>query len=408
MEEIVLITALVNCTLVDGTGAEPLEGAAIVVEGERIVACGSAADVLPASPDRRIDLQGMAAFPGLINLHVHYGLVLPGAQQAKYRDETEASLALRVAQNAREALYAGITTTRSVGERHGVDFALRAAVDAGRLPGPRIFTGGYALAITGGHGVRLLGPAIEADGPYEFRKAARAQLKKGADHVKIMISGGISGQFESIASSQMARDEMEAVVEVAHNAGKRVCAHSGGAAAMLQAIEAGVDCLEHGYFLTDQVARLMVERGTFLVPTICVSRADDYKRRIGVSEWEIRKGREANAAHWAAFQTAIRHRVKIGMGTDMLPAEANEGTLATYREMEFMNEAGMSPMEVLVAATRTSAEIVNARDRLGTLQPGKLADVVACDGNLAVHMRDLRQTRFVMKGGSVVRFDERP
>ena len=194
-----------------------------------------------------------------------------------------------MAQNAREALYAGITTTRSVGERHGVDFALRAAVDAGQVPGPRIFTGGYALAISGGHGVRQLGPAIEADGPYEFRKAARGQLKKGADHIKIMISGGISGQFESIASSQMARDEMEAVVEVAHNAGKRVCAHSGGAAAMLQAIEAGVDCLEHGYFLTEEVAKLMVERGTFLVPTICVSRADDYKRRIGASEWRSAK-----------------------------------------------------------------------------------------------------------------------
>jgi imidazolonepropionase-like amidohydrolase len=401
-----LITALVNCTLVDGTGAEPLEGAAIVVEGERIVACGPAASVLPASPDRTLDLQGMTAFPGLVNLHVHYGLVLPGAQQARYRDETEAGLALRMAQNAREALDAGITTTRSVGERNGVDFALRAAVEAGRVRGPRIFTGGHALAITGGHGARLLGPAIEADGPYEFRKAARSQLEKGADHIKIMISGGISGEFESIASSQMARDEMEAVVEVTHNAGKRVCAHSGGAPAMLQAIEAGVDCLEHGYFLTDEVAALMVERGTFLVPTICVSRAEDYKRRIGASEWEIRKGAEANAAHWAAFQTAIRHGVRIGMGTDMLPGEENEGTVATYREMEFMNEAGMSPMDVLVAATRTSAEIVNACDRLGTLEAGKLADVVACDGNPAVNTRDLRQTRFVMKGGQIVRHDQ--
>ena len=400
-----MITALVNCTVVDGTRAEPLEDAAIVVEDDRIVACGPASSVKPAAPDRTIDLHGMTALPGLINLHVHYGLVLPGAQQAKYRDETEASLALRMAQNAREALNAGITTTRSVGERHGADFALRAAIEASQVPGPRIFTGGYALAISGGHGVRQLGPAIEADGPYEFRKAARAQLKKGADHIKIMISGGISGQFESIASSQMARDEMEAVVEVAHNAGKRVCAHSGGAPAMLQAIEAGVDCLEHGYFLTEDVTKLMVDRGTFLVPTICVSRADDYKRRIGASEWEIRKGAEANAQHWAAFQTAIRTGVKIGMGTDMLPGEENEGTVATYREMEFMNEAGMAPMDVLVAATRTGAEIVNASNRLGTLEPGKLADVIACDGNPALRTRDLRQTRFVMQGGAVVRFD---
>ncbi len=365
-----LVTALVNCTLIDGTGAEPLENAALVVDGDRIIACGPAASVLPAAPERRIDLQAMTALPGLINLHVHYGLVLPGAMHAKYRDETPTSLAYRVAFNAREALHAGITTTRSVGERYGIDFTLRAAIEAGQVPGPRIFAGGAALAITGGHGVRHLGPALECDGPYEFRKAARAQLKQGADHIKIMISGGISGQFESVASSQMARDEVEAVVQVAHNAGKRVCAHSGGAVAMQQAIEAGVDCLEHGYFLTDEVAALMVERGTFLVPTICVSRADDYMRRIGASEWEIRKGREANGRHWAAFQTAIQHGVKIGMGTDMLPGEQNEGTIATYREMELMAEAGMSPMEVLVAATRSGAEIVNATDRLGTLAPG--------------------------------------
>jgi imidazolonepropionase-like amidohydrolase len=395
-----------NCTLVDGTGAEPLEDAAIVVEGDRVLACGPAASVLPSAPERRIDLQGMTAFPGLINLHVHYGLVLPGAQQARYRDETPTSLAYRVAYNAREALYAGITTTRSVGERHGIDFTLRAAIDAGQVPGPRIFAGGAALAITGGHGVRQMGPAIECDGPYEFRKAARSQLKQGADHIKIMISGGISGQFESVASSQMSRDEVEAVVQATHNAGKRVCAHSGGAPAMLQAIEAGVDCLEHGYFLTDQVAALMVERGTFLVPTICVSRADDYKRRIGASEWEIRKGRETNEQHWAAFQTAIRRGVKIGMGTDMLPAEENEGTAATYREMELMAEAGMSPMEVLVAATRTGAEIVDACDRLGTIEAAKFADIVACDGNPALRMRDLRRTRFVMKGGAIVRHDE--
>jgi imidazolonepropionase-like amidohydrolase len=175
---------------------------------------------------------------------------------------------------------------------------------------------------------------------------------------------------------------------------------------MQQAIEAGVDCLEHGYFLTEEVADLMVDRGTFLVPTICVSRAEDYMRRIGASEWEIRKGREASERHWSAFQTAIRRGVKIGMGTDMLPGEQNEGTVATYREMELMVEAGMSPMQVLIAATRTGAEIVNASDRLGTLEPGKLADIVACDGNPALNIRALRRTRFVMKGGTVVRHDD--
>ena len=399
---------LVNCILVDGTGAEPMDDAAIVVEGQRIVACGPRRSVLPASPERLIDLQGMAACPGLINLHVHYGLVLPGALRARYQDESVAALAYRMVANAREALHAGVTTTRSVGERHGVDFGLRAAISSGQTPGPRMFTAGAALAVTGGHGVHHLGPSVEADGPYGFRKAARHQLELGADHIKIMISGGISGEFESIGSSQMARDEMDAVVQVAHNAGKSVCAHSGGAHAMREAIEAGVDCLEHGYLLDDDVAALMVEHGTFLVPTICVSRADDYMRRIGASEWEARKSAEANERHWQSLQTAIQHGVKIGMGTDMLPGEMNEGTVASYREMEFMAEAGLSPLRVLTAATKTGAEVLRASEQFGTLEPGKAADIVACDGNPAQDVRALRGIRFVMQEGRVVRFDDPP
>jgi imidazolonepropionase-like amidohydrolase len=399
--------ALVNCVVLDGTGQAPLENAAIVVEGQRIVAVGPSASVVPKSPERVIDLQGMTALPGLINLHVHYGLVLPGALEARYQDESVAALAYRMAHNAREALHAGVTTTRSVGERHGVDFALRAAVASGQTPGPRIFTGGAALAISGGHGTRHLGGAIEGDGPYAFRAAAREQLKHGADHLKIMISGGIAGEFESIASSQMTPDEIEAVVQVAHNAGKRVCAHSGGAPAMRQAIEAGVDCLEHGYFVDEDVANLMVEHGTYLVPTLCVSRAEDYMRRIGAAAFEARKSAEVGAQHWAAFQTAVRRGVQIGMGTDMLPGELNEGTVATYREMEFMVEAGMTPMQVLVAATQTGAEVVNASDRIGTLEAGKFADIVACDENPIVKIRALRGIRFVMQNGRVVRFEPR-
>jgi imidazolonepropionase-like amidohydrolase len=397
--------ALVNCVVLDGTGAEPLEDAAIIVDGERIVAVGPSAAVVPNSPERVIDLHGMTALPGLINLHVHYGLVLPGALEARYHNESVAALAYRMAHNARDALHAGVTTTRSVGERHAVDFALRAAVAAGQTPGPRIFTGGAALAISGGHGTRHLGPAIEADGPYAFRAAAREQLKYGADHIKIMISGGIAGEFESIASSQMRPDEIEAVVQVAHDAGKRVCAHSSGAPAMREAIAAGVDCLEHGYFLDDDVANVMVEHGTYLVPTLCVSRAEDYMRRIGAAGFEARKSAEVGAQHWAAFQTAVRHGVRIGMGTDMLPGELNEGTIATYREMEFMAEAGMTPMQVLVAATRTGAEVLNASDRFGTLEDGKCADIVACDGNPALTTRALRGVRFVMQSGRIVRFD---
>ncbi|MHB8621284.1 MAG: metal-dependent hydrolase family protein, partial [Chloroflexota bacterium] len=324
---------------------------------------------------------------------------------AAYGDESEAALAYRMADNARQALHIGVTTTRSVGEYKGADFALRQAIESGRAVGPRMFTGGLGLCVTGGHGSRPNGGVIECDGPYEFRKAARGQLKLGGDHVKIMISGGIAGEREAIRDSQMAPDEMEAVAMAAHNAGKKVCAHSGAPAAMLAAVGAGVDCMEHGYFLDDEVAALMVERGTYLVPTICVSRAEQYMRRIGVPEWMIRKSLDAGERHWQALKTAIRHSVKIAMGTDMLPADPNDGTFATYREMELMHEAGMRPMDVLVSATRTAAQVVGAEDHLGTLEPGKVADLIACAGNPAERMADIRNVSLVIKGGKVARRD---
>ena len=403
----VVITAIAHCLLIDGTGAEPIEDGAVIIEGDRIVAAGKAAETRTSQADRTIDLKGMALLPGLINLHVHYGLKLPGGLTATYAEESESALAFRMASNAREALHIGVTTTRSVGEHRGADFALRAAINAGRVEGPRMFTSGAALCITGGHGSRLGGTVIECDGPYEFRKAARAQIKLGADQIKIMISGGIAGEVESIKHSQMAMDEMENVCLAAHNAGKKVCAHSGAPRAMLDAIRAGVDCMEHGYFLNDEVAAVMVEKGTFLVPTVCVSRAEEYMRRIGVPDWMIRKSLDAGEQHWQALKTAIRRGVKVAMGTDMLPADPNDGTFATYREMEHMQEAGMTPMDVIVAATSRAAEVVDARRELGSLEPGKLADLIACPGNPASGVGALRNTAFVMKGGEIVRQDAR-
>jgi imidazolonepropionase-like amidohydrolase len=399
----VSIIELRNCLLIDGTGREPVEGATIVVEGERIAQAGRGDGSRNA--DRTLDMRGAAVLPGLINLHVHYDLALPGAQAAQYRDETDAALAYRMASNAREALHIGVTTTRSVGERNGVDFALRAAVAAGQVPGPRIFAGGWSLGITGGHGVRPGGHKVEADGPYEFRKRTRELLKLNADHIKIAISGGLSGEHEAIKDAQMSRDEIEAVVLAAHNAGKKVCAHSGAPQAMQVAIEAGVDCMEHGYFMDEPVAALMAERGTYLVPTICVSRAEQYMRSIGLNEWHIRKSLEAGERHWQALQTAIKHRLKIGMGTDMLPADPNDGTYASYREMELMNEAGMTPLEVIHASTCMGAEIVDAQDRLGSIEPGKMADLIACPGNPATRLSEVRGVNFVMQGGKIVRDD---
>src|SRR5579864_8195083 len=191
------------------------------------------------------------------------------------QNETEAALALRMAQNAREALHAGVTTVRLTGERKHADFALKASIARGETRGPRIFTAGMACIATGGHGHTRAG-TIEADGPDEFRKVVRMQLRAGADLIKIAISGGIAGEHEAIRDAQLSREEMRAVMETAHGSGKKVTAHAGPPGAIRDAIECGLDCVEHGYFLTEEVIHLMVEQGVWLVPTIAVSRCEEF------------------------------------------------------------------------------------------------------------------------------------
>lgn len=399
---------LVDCAVVDAVGDRPIGGAAVWVDGDRIRAVGPAGDVLGqaqrAAAVDVIELGGAHVMPGLINMHVHLGLVLPGRDEYRMQFESEAALALRMAANARAALQAGVTTARLVGERRHADLALKASIAQGETPGPRIYAAGSGVICTGGHGHTRAG-FLEADGPAGFRQLVRAQLKAGADLIKICISGGIAGAHEAIRDRQLTRDEMLAVMEVAHGRGRKVTAHAGPADVIREGIECGLDGVEHGYFLTEEVVRLMAERGTWLVPTINVSRCEEFFARIGAPDWMVRKALDAGKLHWAGFQMAIRAGVNIAFGTDMLPAEPYEGTTATVREMEFMAEAGMTPLQVIRAATVRAAEYLGAADQLGSIAPGKLADLVAMDGDPTASISALRRLRFVMKGGEVVRHD---
>ncbi|HEX8966519.1 MAG TPA: amidohydrolase family protein [Chloroflexota bacterium] len=382
--------------------------AAVLVDGSRIAAIGPASDIRARADGNGqaqvVDLAGAHLLPGLINMHVHFGLILPGAAGDRMADESEAALALRMARNAEEALNAGVTTVRLTGERKHADFALKASIAGGETRGPRIFTAGMACIATGGHGHSRAG-TIEADGPDEFRKAVRMQLKAGADLIKICISGGIAGEHEAIRDAQLSKDEMRAVIETAHGSGKKVTAHAGPPGAIRDAIDCGLDCVEHGYFLTEEVIRLMAERDVWLVPTIVVSRCEEFYQRIGAPDWMVRKALTAGELHWAALQTAIREGIPIGMGTDMLPAEPYDGTTATVREMEFYAAAGMRPAEVLRSATIQPARWLGASDTLGSLQPGKVADAIAVDGDPTVDISRLRRLRFVMHDGRIVRHD---
>jgi imidazolonepropionase-like amidohydrolase len=401
---------LANCSLVDLVGDRPRSGTGVWIDGNRIRAVGAADDLI-ADAGRAgdvglevIDLNGAYVTPGLINMHVHFGLVLPGQDEYRMRAESPAAHVLRMARNARAALHAGVTTVRLTGEKHHADMALKASISKGETPGPRIFSAGMGVISTGGHGNTRAG-TIEADGPDEFRKMVRTQIKAGADFIKICITGGIAGEYEAIRDSQVSRDEMQAVMDVAHGWGKKVTAHAGPAGAIQMAIECGLDCVEHGYFLTDDVIQLMVERGVWLVPTISVSRCEEFFRKIRAPEWMIQKSLDAGKQHWAALQCAVERGVQIAMGTDMMPDEPFEGTTATIREMEFMQEAGMSPIQVLRSATVRPADWLGVPDKLGTIEAGKLADLIATDGDPTENISALRRLRFVMKDGEVVRHD---
>jgi imidazolonepropionase-like amidohydrolase len=398
-------TVLTNCSLVDVVSGSVTPGSGVWIDGNRIAGIGPVDELTQrANAATLVDLAGAHVLPGLVNMHVHFGLTLPGPDQYRMQLESGAALALRMARNAREALLAGVTTVRLTGERLHADFALRASIASGETLGPRIFTAGMACIATGGHGHTFAG-TIEADGPAEFRKVVRLQLKEGADLIKICISGGIAGEHEAIRDAQLSKPEMRAIMETAHGSGKKVTAHAGPPGAIRDAIKCGLDCVEHGYFLTEEVIRLMADRGVWLVPTIAVSRCEEFYARIGAPDWMVRKALAAGEQHWAALEMAIRSGVSIALGTDMLPAEPYEGTTATVRELEFYVAAGMRPIEALRSATIKAAEWLDAQDRLGSIEVGKLADLIAVDGDPTADISRMRHLRFVMQDGRIVRHD---
>jgi imidazolonepropionase-like amidohydrolase len=397
---------LSNCTVVDAERENPLADAGVWARDGVITAVGPVDDVLAtalaADTPRIIDLEGAYLAPGLINMHTHLSDV-----SRETGRETPVTFAYRMAGHARRTVQAGVTTVRLVAEPHGVDFALRRAIDAGEVVGPRVFTAGRAIVCTGGHGFASSG-TVEADGVDGMRQAVRGQLREGADLIKVMISGGIAGEHEGIDTPQLTKDELLAVVEVAHAWGRKVTAHAGPARAIAEGIECGLDGIEHGYQLTNEVIQLMVERGTTLVPTILVTRCEQYYRDVGAPEWMIERALTAGVDHWKALQSAIRHQVSIAVGTDMLPAEPQDETTATVRELEHYAEAGMSPREVLASATTTPAAWLGASERLGTVEEGKLADLIAIEGDPMQDVSALRRLRLVMARGQIISRDEDP
>lgn len=388
--------ALTGANVVDIEGGAPVRNAVVVIEGERIAAIGPAATTSIPAEATVIDLPGKWLVPGLMNMHVHLALNLPGA--SRVYNESHESIALRMLDNAQKSLRSGVTTMRLVGSQDGIDFTVKKMIDNGTFDGPRIHTAGTSIVPTGGHG------SYEINGAAEASRAVREQIKQGATWIKLGISGGISDTHGDIAASPFTDDELRTAIEVAHRNGVKVTGHNGSPIAAEVAIDAGINGFEHGYYLTAPVLTRMKEKNVWLVPTIVVTQpgAREFYKKIGSPDWYLQRVETAGKTHFKTLQNAIRIGTPIALGSDQYPWEPNSGTTATIREAELYVQAGMTPLEALRAGTIEPARMLGVENEVGALRPGYFADILALDADPTLDIAALRSISFVMKGGKAI------
>jgi imidazolonepropionase-like amidohydrolase len=395
---------LVNCHVFDGRRADVQRDQYILVREGKIAEVGAWGPAEARTGVTVIDLQGSYVMAGLFNMHTHFSLALPGPVGDSVRAMSPHELMLYVADGARRTLRSGVTTVRCVGESDHADFALRAAIGAGRAEGPRVFSAGRALVCTGGHGHEAPS-TLECDGPDGFARGARAQIKAGADLIKVMISGGIAGANETIDTMPLTPAELEAVISTAHAWGRKVTAHAGPARVIGQALDAGLDCVEHGYQLTRAVAQQMRDRGAALVPTLSVTRCSEFFDSIGVPAWMQERSLSAAPVHEESYRLALEAGVEVMLGSDLPPFAETEGTSATVRELEHMEAFGLPPADALRAATLGSAAWLDVDAEVGSVEVGKRADLIAMTADPTASVSALRTLHWVMKDGDVYRDD---
>lgn len=396
--------------LIDGTGGAPIPNGVLVVTGDRIVAVGRQGSVTAPAGARTIDLGDATLLPGFVDAHTHIigrGLADPMSDLAVVKDYESFGAILGVS-NARKTLLAGFTSIRNVGAGNFDDLALRKAIDDGWVVGPRIQGAGHGLGITGGHcdenGYRpglLDGDYRQgvADGPDQVRAAVRYQAKYGADVIKTCATGGVLSEGDAVGVPQYSYEELKAMVDEARQLERKVAAHAHGAEGIKIAVRAGVASIEHGSFLDDEGARLMKERGTYLVPTISAGEVVEQMAKSGrLKGLRAEKALAAAAAMRNGIRVAVRNGVPIALGTD-----AGVGAHgANGHEFTLLVEwGGMTPMQSIVAGTLNAATLLGWNTRLGTLAAGKLADVVAVPGDPLANVRALEQPSFVMKNGVI-------
>jgi imidazolonepropionase-like amidohydrolase len=410
------VTAIKAARMFTATGASLVPRAVVIVTGSRITAAGS--DLPVPAGATVVDLGDATLLPGFIDAHTH---ITMESSPNWYADAVEglrrtvAESAIRAVQYAERTLMAGFTTVRDVGSSDNIDVGLRNSINAGIVPGPRMLVAVYALGARGGHcdvtgyPHMLFGEETGvaegiASGPDQFRDAVRFQMKYGADVIKVCATGGVLSLTDEVDTPQVTQAEMDALVEETHRLRRKTAAHAHGATGAKVAIRAGIDSIEHGSFLDDEALRMMKERGTYLVPTSMA--ADSVSGRRGARQYppEIAaKGKAAGDAHIEMMKRAIATGVKIALGTD-------SGVTAhglNAQEFALLVQRGMTPHAALGAGTIEAATLLGLEKSIGSIEPGKDADLVAVPGDVLADIKSTEHVVFVMRAGKVYRHEKK-
>jgi imidazolonepropionase-like amidohydrolase len=402
---------IIQCgNLIDAKSNDVQPQMTIVVEGNKIVAIDKGF-TKPGKDDKFIDLSKKTVLPGLIDMHVHLEGETNKDQVLQKFTLSEADIAFKATAFAKTTLLAGFTTVRDLGGT-GVNIALRNAINQNTVIGPRIFTAGKAIATTGGHadptnGYRkdLMGDPGPKEGvingPDDARQAVRQRYKDGADLIKITATGGVLSIAKDGSGPQFTDEELAAIIQTAKDYGMHTAAHAHGAEGMKRAVLAGITTIEHGTKMTEEIMDLMIQKGTYYVPTITAGRfvADMAKQPGYYHPLVVPKALEIGPQIQGTFAKAYKRGVKIAFGTDagVFPHGQNA------KEFGYMVEGGMPPIEAIKAATIVNAQILQISDKVGTLETGKLADIIATDENPLTNIHTLEKVVFVMKEGVIYR-----
>jgi imidazolonepropionase-like amidohydrolase len=412
-------TVVIAARLFDGKSNALIAPAMVIVTNGKIVSAGSTRQI--PSGAEVIDLGDATLLPGFIDAHTHLTMMSSDDWKQRELDTLQkpiAEQALDSTVNARITLMAGFITVRDVGSHDYIDVGLRNAIRSGKVPGPRMLVSVHAIGSTGGHcddsaGFRAglfgreTGPADGViNGADQARQAVRLAHKYGADIIKTCASGGVLSPTDDVDTPQLTQEELNAIVDEAHALRRKVATHCHGAEAAKRAIRAGVDSIEHGTFLDDEALSMMKQRGTYFVPTLMAVQGlqEQLDKGIYLPPAIALKARMAIAQIRLTFQKALANGVNIGLGTDaaVYPHGRNP------EEFHQMVDLGMKPIDALKAGTSADAQLLGLADRLGTLEPNKIADIVAVPGNPTENIRQTEHVFFVMKEGVVYRNDRVP